>query len=603
MLINRAICMVRWLVILVVVVYGIVFFVCFSGAIDAFPPLMLPSRATPGTMGRGWRERATLPFGVRVPLTRKAETYEDLDTVVYKKQSGVSIDKIADVTILIKTMDRPHCVRTLVKDIQSQLPNISILVADDGEYPAWKEDEGHPFMKYFRMPYDSGLSAGRNLMTSQVQTRYMLLLDDDFLWDPAVFDQFVRVMEEHPYLDLVGGRAGLHFAGFLHIFNSTLFLLQGKHGILEDTTNLVANSDTPGMPCEVVDFVPNFFFARTDTIMSLQWHNSLKIGEHEEFFLRFNYANYKVAFCPSIVVLNQQAKCSEVEPSGAEAEKKRRFNRGRARNFIKQGLKIHNLTRMAYCLGEGFVGPTWNRINDIPSASCYEVPLPEDCPPGKTGEQCDLCLPNHIGPDCKPCECSPHGTCVVRPGSTPTIIDCVCEAGWVGEKCNEQVQYTEDLIQDPTFVSLTTPDMDKWFPFKDGCFSFAQKGIWLVNDGHMSCGAGYKLVLAQEEIGVIKIAGWSMSTAVQQIENPASYSIYIDFTYNDNTMHYGQYIPFSTGTHGLEYKELYFKPKKPVAVMIVYVLLQNVHGSVYFQNVTVQTQLPAEDIFILNKRV
>lgn len=85
MLINRAICMVRWLVILVVVVYGIVFFVCFSGAIDAFPPLMLPSRATPGTMGRGWRERATLPFGVRVPLTRKAETYEDLDTVVYKK--------------------------------------------------------------------------------------------------------------------------------------------------------------------------------------------------------------------------------------------------------------------------------------------------------------------------------------------------------------------------------------------------------------------------------------------------------------------------------------------------------------------------------------
>jgi hypothetical protein len=51
-----------------------------------------------------------------------------------------------------------------------QHPNLTILVADDGEFPSWTEDDDGPYVKYFRMPYDSGLSAGRNLMLSQVIT-------------------------------------------------------------------------------------------------------------------------------------------------------------------------------------------------------------------------------------------------------------------------------------------------------------------------------------------------------------------------------------------------------------------------------------------------
>lgn len=57
----------------------------------------------------------------------------------------------------------------------------------------------------------------------------MLLLDDDFLWDIAVLHDFIYVMELHPYLDIVGGRAGLHFAGFLKVHNQTLFLVKVNH--------------------------------------------------------------------------------------------------------------------------------------------------------------------------------------------------------------------------------------------------------------------------------------------------------------------------------------------------------------------------------------
>ena len=158
-----------------------------------------------------------------------------------------------------------------------------------------------------------------------MQTPYVLLLEDDFLWDKSVLQDFIQVMQLHPYLDVVGGRAGLHFAGFMKVQNQTLFLVkvpllfisstllkgflfienctvgifsnywsvitssclsiflihqiilelfQGEHGLLEGTDVI---NGVKGKACGIVDFVPNFFLARTETLMNLQWHNELKV--------------------------------------------------------------------------------------------------------------------------------------------------------------------------------------------------------------------------------------------------------------------------------------------------------------------------------------
>ena len=55
---------------------------------------------------------------------------------------------------------------------------------------------------------------------------YVLLLDDDFLWDPKILTHFVHVMHLHPHLDLVGGRAGLDFSGLMRTMHDTLFLIK-----------------------------------------------------------------------------------------------------------------------------------------------------------------------------------------------------------------------------------------------------------------------------------------------------------------------------------------------------------------------------------------
>jgi len=249
---------------------------------------------------------------------------------------------------------------------------------------------------------------------------------------------------------------------------------------------------------------------------------------------------------------------------------------------------MHKLKRIAYCLGEGFVAPNWDKIHDLPGHECYEVPLPEDCPAGWAGEKCEICMPNHFGPHCKPCDCK-HGTCELN--SNSGTVFCMCEVGWTGEKCTSMVPLSSDQIGDPLFASLSIPNSKKWREFQDGCVSVAPEGVWLINDGQLACGAGVQVVLQQQEIGTIKVAGESMSIGVKILENPATYSLYVEFTFVDNTTQEGLFLPF-TPSPNLQYKELMVNPTKPVYSMMVYVVLRNVYGSAFFQNVTAQAQVP-----------
>lgn len=82
------------------------------------------------------------------------------------------------------------------------------------------------------MPLDAGLSAGRNLLLSQVLTPFVMLLDDDLVWNDNTLPQLIEVMESHPELDLVAGEIGGNFAGLMHAQNELLYLMKGNRGML-----------------------------------------------------------------------------------------------------------------------------------------------------------------------------------------------------------------------------------------------------------------------------------------------------------------------------------------------------------------------------------
>src|SRR5690606_3431510 len=74
-------------------------------------------------------------------------------------------------------------------------------VADDSREPCRL-----PGVEVVALPFDSGVSAGRQAALDRVRTRYTWLLDDDFVvYRGTRLDLAFDALERHSDLDLVGG--------------------------------------------------------------------------------------------------------------------------------------------------------------------------------------------------------------------------------------------------------------------------------------------------------------------------------------------------------------------------------------------------------------
>src|SRR5688572_11973908 len=126
------------------------------------------------------------------------------------------------VTAIIKTFLRNDYLKRCVDSMLLQYPDIRIGIADDGypdpagksikeRIPEWKREwyaklgeAGHFVIS---MPFDSGLCAGRNELVSMARTEFVLVGDDDFAYDQrARVERMVQFLDEHPEIDLIGGR-------------------------------------------------------------------------------------------------------------------------------------------------------------------------------------------------------------------------------------------------------------------------------------------------------------------------------------------------------------------------------------------------------------
>jgi glycosyltransferase involved in cell wall biosynthesis len=181
---------------------------------------------------------------------------------------------VGQLTALVKTFERPRVLRRLVASIGRLYPELHVIVVDDSREPTHL-----PGVQTIVMPYDSGISAGRNEGLRHVRTPYVLLLDDDF-----VFCRHTRLgaplsrMERHPEIDITGGR----------LIELPLFRTRPlPFGAIYPT------AATPLMPLgsrvaglRVVDKVPSFLIARRDRLALVPWDPQLKLGEHADFFTR-----------------------------------------------------------------------------------------------------------------------------------------------------------------------------------------------------------------------------------------------------------------------------------------------------------------------------
>lgn len=228
-----------------------------------------------------------------------------------------------DVTFVIKTFERPACLSRLLTTLRRQYPSSPIIVADDSEVmiPPIRND-----YELVGLPFDVGLSVGRNEMLKRVQTKFFCLLDDDFVFTKKTDIARLKQMAEIGNYDIVAGALEQdgeikHYEGLLEIDGHELRYKSGNR------------KDEHGAP--LWDIVFNFFVGRTDAVRRVRWDDDLKLAEHTDFFLRAKREGLRVGYCPDVVVIHAP------ERAGNYLE-----YRMRGKQFFKLFMRKHGITRV-----------------------------------------------------------------------------------------------------------------------------------------------------------------------------------------------------------------------------------------------------------------
>uniref|UniRef100_A0A8D2ZL75 Beta-1,4 N-acetylgalactosaminyltransferase n=1 Tax=Scophthalmus maximus TaxID=52904 RepID=A0A8D2ZL75_SCOMX len=202
------------------------------------------------------------------------------------------------VTIATKTFIRYDKLKDLIDSIRTFYPTVTIVIADDSEHP---QPVTGPHVEHYIMPFGKGWFAGRNLAVSQVTTKYVLWVDDDFIFTANTkLEKMVDILEKTT-LDLVGG-AVREVTGYTVTYRHTmsveeggeegdcLHIRNGYHHVIE------------GFPdCVVADAVINFFMARTDKVQQVGFNPRLARQAHLEFFID-GLGSLHIGSCSDVIV-------------------------------------------------------------------------------------------------------------------------------------------------------------------------------------------------------------------------------------------------------------------------------------------------------------
>lgn len=193
----------------------------------------------------------------------------------WKKPDQTEIDFVREnVTIIFKSFERQKMAKRLYRNIQSYYPGICVIIADDSSKPLDLQDDS---LQVIQLPFNSGLSLGLNRALENVETPYVMRMDDDeLLTVKTCLGAQVKFLEMHPEVDLVG------FCTLTaircknpdkEVSKFTSFSMKGgpKPLRIPHMTQIDGNHFVMGK-------VPNLYVARTDKVRSIGWDENGEVG-------------------------------------------------------------------------------------------------------------------------------------------------------------------------------------------------------------------------------------------------------------------------------------------------------------------------------------
>ena len=234
-----------------------------------------------------------------------------------------------DVTALIKTFLRDEYLFTAVMSLRRHYPDMKIIVADDGYCSDEKEARLKELgvSKYMALPWNRGVSRGRNALIDACETPYFLVGDDDFYYtEETRLGDMLKMMD---IADLAGG--ALRYMGVLQHYEATLEWVPESKGLIHHEISR-DYQDYAGIRYVRADLTFNFFIAKTTLARKIRWEESIQvIFEHEDFFMAGFDRGIKVVYCPNSVVTHRMVEL----PTIPEYEKIR-WNRQDQNKFFKK---------------------------------------------------------------------------------------------------------------------------------------------------------------------------------------------------------------------------------------------------------------------------
>lgn len=179
------------------------------------------------------------------------------------------------VTMTIKTFERPDVLRRCLASARTSFDG-RIVVADDSRVPAVGLGDG---VEVIAMPFNSGVSAGRNAALDSVRTEFVFVTDDDIVFTAASdIVAAMNFLDDHPDVDLVA---------------LTRVDLPRWRAVAAGADALFAGAAAPKVPfgtlidgLPVVPKTPQLYLARTASIQQVRWDERLRMVDHRDFFSR-----------------------------------------------------------------------------------------------------------------------------------------------------------------------------------------------------------------------------------------------------------------------------------------------------------------------------
>ena len=188
---------------------------------------------------------------------------------------GERAESVRTVTMAVKTFKRPDVARRLVRSARTVFDG-RIVVADDSPAPMSFAD---PLVDVIAMPFNSGVSVGRNAALDAVDTEFVLVTDDDLVFTAATdVDAARRRLQAYPEIDVVGF-VRVELPRWMAYDFGPDALFGGHREPLRSWGALVG-----GLPVRLK--IEQTYLARTEAIRRVRWDPQIRMVDHADFFSR-----------------------------------------------------------------------------------------------------------------------------------------------------------------------------------------------------------------------------------------------------------------------------------------------------------------------------